>query len=242
MGAGRSAAEIGDARGHPGRARQRSAPCAELLQHGVRRPGRVLRRGRSGPDRKRGPGGIPRTQRLASEPGRHDPCAAFGQSRGRPGSLRRDPGAVRAGRRAGARDRLPARRGEKRGRRQEPGESLPRIRGGARGAGIGLAVLEADSRDRAGGNPRPGRQRPGQRLAPLPDSGVPCLGPERVLPVGRRLRVPRPVAGRHGAGALRAAPSARASAAMRGPSVPGGRRPALVASPLGPGRAHEMFR
>ena len=47
--------------------------------------------------------------------------------------------------------------GTRRGRRQEPGASLPRIRRGARGArGIGLAVLEAYPRRRAGGNPRPG--------------------------------------------------------------------------------------
>ena len=58
---------------------------------------------------------------------------------------------------------------------------------------------------------------------------------------GRRLRFPRPVAGRDGAHPRRAAPRARALAPLRGPSVPGGRCSALVASSLGPGRAHALF-
>jgi hypothetical protein len=39
-----------------------------------------------------------------------------------------------------------------------------------------------------------------QRLADVPDPGLPSLGAQRLLPVGRRLRLPRPVAGRDGAG------------------------------------------
>ena len=58
---------------------------------------------------------------------------------------------------------------------------------------------------------------------------------------GGRLRFPRSVAGRDGAHPRRAAPRARALAPLRGPSVPGGRCPALVASALGPGRAYPLF-
>ena len=129
--------------------------------------------------------------------------AAFGQGRGRPGSLRRDPGPVRAGRRAGARDRLPARR------RAEtpttPASLVHRFRGSAAAREAlegGLAVLEPHPRRRARRNARPAAQRPGQRLAAVPDPGVPPVGPQRLLPVGRRLRLPRPVAGRDGAGPL----------------------------------------
>ena len=62
-----------------------------------------------------------------------------------------------------------------------------------------------------------------------------------ILPVGGRLRFPRSVAGRDGAYPRRAAPGSRAPAPLRVPSVPRGRCPALVASPLGPRRAHPLF-
>ena len=45
---------------------------------------------------------------------------------------------------------------------------------------------------------------------------VPSLGPERILPVGRRLRFPRPVAGRNGAHPRRTGPRARASPVCAG--------------------------
>ena len=48
---------------------------------------------------------------------------------------------------------------------------------------------------------------PRRRLAPLPNSGLPFLGAERILPAGGRLRFPRPVAGRDGAYPCRAAPA-----------------------------------
>ena len=51
----------------------------------------------------------------------------------------------------------------------------------------------------------------GQRLAALPDAGLPPVGAQRLLPVGRRLRLPRPAAGRHGAGPRRAAASRASS-------------------------------
>ena len=84
-------------------------------------------------------------------------------------------------------------------------------------------------------------QRAGQRLAAVPDAGVPPVGAQRLLPVGRGLRLPRPVAGRDGARPRRARAHARAPAALRGPSVRRRRRPALVASAVGPGRAHALL-
>ena len=82
---------------------------------------------------------------------------------------------------------------------RQPGAPLPGICCRARGARKGLAVLESHPRRSAGGNTRPVRQRAGQRLALIPDSGMPSLGAERILPVRRRIRFPRPVAGRDGA-------------------------------------------
>ena len=53
MGAGRSAVEIVHACDHRNRSRERRAVRAESIQHGVRRPGCLLRCGRRGPDRNR---------------------------------------------------------------------------------------------------------------------------------------------------------------------------------------------
>ena len=52
---------------------------------------------------------------------------------------------------------------------------------------------------------------------------------------------PRSIAGCDGARAHGAAAAARATAAVRKPSVPGGRCPALVASAIGPWRAYALF-
>ena len=48
--------------------------------------------------------------------------------------------------------------------------------------------------------PDPVVERPRERLAPVPDAGLPPLGAQRLLPVRRRLRLPRPAAGCDGAG------------------------------------------
>ncbi len=120
-----------------------------------------------------------------------------------------------------------------------------RLRGGdaaRRALEGGLAVLEPHPRRGPGRDARRVAQRADQRLAPLPDPGVPPVGAQRVLPVGRRLRLPRPVAGRDGAGARRAPAPARAPAPVRGPPVPGRGCPALVASAVRPGRAHPLLR
>ena len=128
--------------------------------------------------------------------------------------------------------------------RDEAGNLVRRFRGpaAARGAlDTGLAVLEPHSRRSERGNTRPVRQLPGQRLALIPNARMSSLGAERILPVRGRLRVPRPVAGRNGAYPHRAAPRARTPPPLRGPSVPGGRCPALVASSVRQGRAHTLF-
>ena len=52
----------------------------------------------------------------------------------------------------------------------------------------------------AGEDARPGDGHHAERLAALPDAGLPHLGALGVLPGERRLRLPRPAAGRHGAG------------------------------------------
>jgi cyclic beta-1,2-glucan synthetase len=121
-----------------------------------------------------------------------DPCAAIQVS-------------LRAGRRAGARDRLPARRRARPpDEAGEPGAALPRQRRGARTRSKRCGSTGAHAGRGAGGNARPVAQRAGQRLAAVPDAGLPHVGAQRLLPVGRRLRLPRPVAGRDGAGPRRA--------------------------------------
>src|SRR5437870_2862223 len=104
-----------------------------------------------------------------------------------------------------------------------------------------MAILEAHSRRRACGNTRPVDQRADEWMAFVSDSGVSCLGAQWILPVRRRVRIPRSVAGHDGAHPYRAGSSARAPATLREPPVPGWRRPALVASPLGTGRSHTLL-
>src|SRR5258705_85696 len=105
-----------------------------------------------------------------------------------------------------------------------------------------MAILETYPRRRACGNTRPVDQPAGEWMALVSESGVSCLGAQWILPVGRRLRIPRSVAGHDGAHPYRAGSSARAPATLREPSVPGGRRTALVAPPLGRGLAHTLLR
>ena len=80
-----------------------------------------------------------------------------------------------------------------------------------------------------------------QRLADVPDHRLPHVGAQRLLPVGRRVRLPRPAAGRDGDDPHPAADPARAPAAVRGAPVRRRRRPALVASAVGPRRAHPLL-
>ena len=118
-----------------------------------------------------------------------------------------------------------------------------------RGDDAGRAALEATkaywdahARRGAGAHARRGGRRPGQRLAALPGVASPPVGAHRLLSIERRLRFPRPTAGRDGGGPRRAGARARAPAALGGTPVRRRRRPALVASAVGQGRAHPLLR
>jgi cyclic beta-1,2-glucan synthetase len=156
--------------------------------------------------------------------------------------VRRDPGAGATGPRPVARDHLPPRHGPQPGRSRQ---LVRRFRGSA-AVQQALDDVHAHWRPVLGAvqvrTPGPGAEPAGQRLAGLPDAGLPPDGAQRPLPVGRRLRLPRPVAGRDGAGACAAAAAARAPAHLRQPPVRRGRRAALVASARGAGRAHAHLR
>ena len=135
----------------------------------------------------------------------------------------------------------PRRRAQRRrGRAARP--ALSRRPGGTRRTRRGAPAMDADARCRAGGDARSGGQCAGQWLADLSDPGLPGLGAQRLLPVGRRFRLPRPAAGHDGADPCRAgrcsanicccAPAASSRKAM---SSTGGIRPrAVVSAPVVP--------
>ena len=100
------------------------------------------------------------------------------------------------------------------------------------------ALLGRDRRDGPGQDARPVDGHHAERLADLSDPRLPRLGALGLLPGQRRLRLPRPAAGLHGAGRGPPGDDARPPAARRRPAVRRGRRPALVAAALRPGRAH----
>ncbi len=78
---------------------------------------------------------------------------------------------------------------------------------------------------------QPARLRPaGQHLAALSALRLAPVRPRRAQPARRRLRLPRPVAGRAAADPHRAAARAGADRAARRPAVPGRRRAEMVAS------------
>ena len=90
---------------------------------------------------------------------------------------------------------------------------------------------------RAGLDARRLLRPPREPLAPLPGPRVPALGALGLLPVERRLRIPRPAPGRARAPLRAAGPHARAPPARRRRgSSSRGRRPALVERPR-PARA-----
>ena len=121
------------------------------------------------------------------------------------------------------------------------GAAVPRRDRGTDGAGRRAPSMAANARRRARGNARRSAQRAVQRLAPLSDARVPAVGAQRLLPIRRRIRISRSVAGRPGAGACRAASDARTTPAVREPAVRRRRRPALVASAVRARRAHAVL-
>ena len=81
-----------------------------------------------------------------------------------------------------------------------------RSAGRGRRAAVRARGLERRARHRHGAHAGP-RVRPhAERLAAVPDARVPPLGPQRVLPGERRLRLPRSVAGHDGADRWRSPP------------------------------------
>ncbi len=128
--------------------------------------------------------------------------------------------------------------------RDDAANLLGRLRGAAAARASLEAVwqyLEPHARRGQRGDARRGAQHAGEWLAALPDDGLPVVGAKRFLSVGGRVRVPRPAAGRDGAGACGGAAHAAAPAAVRVAAVSRGRCPALVASAVGPRRAHPLF-
>ena len=180
----------------------------------------------------------------SAQPGGHAPRAALGPRRRGPRSVRRDAGAARRSRTAQEREivftlgvgpRRRARRGTLVQRFRGAGAARTRARGR-------LALLEPHARRGPRRNARPARQRPGQRLAAVPDARLPHVGAQRLLPVRRRVRLPRPAAGRDGAGPRRARDCCASSSCVRGAPVPRRRRAALVASARRARRAHALLR
>jgi cyclic beta-1,2-glucan synthetase len=80
--------------------------------------------------------------------------------------------------------------------------------GGADCARRGAAPLATHPRRGAGGNAGPSAQCAGEWLAGVSDPGLPAVGAQRLLPVGRRVWIPRSVAGFDGADPHRAGPAA----------------------------------
>ena len=86
-----------------------------------------------------------------------------------------------------------------------------------------------DPRRGPGTDPRRLLRPPDEPVAPLPGPGLPGLGPLRLSPARRCLRLPGPAPGRDGSGARPPGPHPRAPPPGRFAAVRGGRRPALVA-------------
>ena len=127
---------------------------------------------------------------------------------------------------------------------EEAAELATLARAGARPgcAGGREAALDAHARRGAGAHARQVLRPAGQWLAGLPDAGLPAVGAQRVLPVERRLRLSRSVAGRDGAGPRRAGARARTPAAQRLAAVCPRRRAALVAPAVWARRSHALLR
>ena len=233
MGAGRSAVEVEHARGHRDRSEQRRAVRAQPVQHGLRRPDR---RSSMCDDATRTVTGD-RTEFLGrngtlAQSRRHAPRRGCSGKIGRgSGSLRRDPGRLRARRRAGARDHLQARRRARcRGCRSNLSS---RFRGPTAARGALEAVWQYWKRTLGAvqvETPDASAQRAGQRLAAVPDAW-PAASGRAAATTNRAARSASAISCRtRWRWSMPSPAAARASAAVREPSVPRRRRAALVAS------------
>ena len=125
---------------------------------------------------------------------------------------------------------------------QDPRAAVPQRRQRPSGDRGRVALLEPDAGRGLCRNARRVGQFSGERLAHLSDAGLPHVGPLGILSIGRRVRLPRPTAGRDGPGACPAAVAPRAPAARRGAPVSRRGRAALVASAGGTRRANPFLR
>ena len=134
-----------------------------------------------------------------------------------------------------ARLRQPRRLGARARRAGRAGAAAAAPAAGARALG------RAARRERRA-HARPAVRRARQPLAALPDDRLPPLGPRRLLPGRRRLRLSRPAAGCDGAHLGRAGAAAPADRALGIAPVHRRRRPALVARADRRGRANALLR
>jgi cyclic beta-1,2-glucan synthetase len=88
--------------------------------------------------------------------------------------------------------------------------------------GGGVGALEPRPGHRIPGDPQPLPERVGQWLAHLSGALVPLLGAQWLLPVGRRLWLPRPTAGQRGPAVCHSLAYSRAPGALRRATVPRG--------------------
>ncbi len=242
VGAGPQPRHRGDARRHRGGRRDRRPAGAERLPRRLLRPGGVRRRRPAAAHALGRPPDVPRPARVARGPGRGRPPGPGRARRRRDRSLRRHSRHARADARRRGHARLPDRRGRRRRGRPRPRPPLQRAGPRRSVARRGEGRLGGTPRRRAGAHPRRRGGPAGEPLAALPGPRLPVLGAVGVLPVGRRLRVPRPAPGRHGPGPRRARDHPRAHPARGLAPVPRGRRPALVASAGGPRHPHADLR
>ena len=230
------------ARGHPARPGDRCDPGDELVESRAGRARGLRPRERAPALRHRGPRLVPREERLRPGARGASPCHARRPLRRRTGSLRGLAGRAPAGTRRDPPDRLPSRRG------QGPGAG-PGARGPARyrpgcgsGPGAGAPGMGPGPGRRAGQHPRRLLRPPHEPLAPPSGPGLPGVGPLRLQPARRRLRLPRPAPGRDGSRPGPAGAHARPPPPGRVPPVPGGGRAALVARAERPRNANALLR
>ena len=219
MGAGRPAAEVGDARGHRDGSEERrrcsrAIPTTPISPAGS--PSSTSMRRSTYRDAATGPNFSAATAALR-EPAAWPHAAVRARSGAGTRSLCAPSSAVRAGRRSRARDRLHCSASAQ--------TSTMRVSwcsaSAARRHGARCARKACGSTGNARSGPCMWR-RPTRRSTSWPTAGcstrprLPPLGAQRLLPVGRRVRLPRPVAGCDGAGPRRAASAARASCCAPG--------------------------
>ncbi len=240
MGARRPARENRDARRHGARCNRRAAG-AQCVQHRVSGPCRLLRRRQPAAHAERRSHRVHRPQWFAAQAGRDVAAVPERTPRRRHGSMRRhsDPG--RAGRRRITRSHLPPRcRHGSRGRHAAR-RALPAQRFGAgfvrRRAGTMAPAARRNHRALAGSRAR----RAQQRMAAVSGHRLQAVGAQRLLPIRRRIRLSRSIAGRDGAGARRRLAAARSDHPQRFAAVHRRRRAALVASAGRSRRAHAML-